>query len=72
MANIEESFVITEKDVHVEALKEKTKKTSQKVNDLEQSVDYNDQDISDLQRDVKGLRHNMDNLTKSPIAEERT
>ena len=46
----------------VEALKEKTKKTSQKVNDHEQSVDYNDQDISDLQRDVKGLRHDVDNL----------
>ena len=33
VANIDESFAIIEKDV--EALKEKTKKTSQKVNDLE-------------------------------------
>ena len=45
MANIEESFAIIEKGV--EGLKEKTKKTSQKVNDLEQSADDKDQDISD-------------------------
>ena len=68
VANIEESFVIIEKDV--EALKEKTKKTSQKVNDLEQSVDYNDQDISDLQRDGKGLRHDVDNLKMQILYQE--
>ena len=57
---MEESFAIIEKDV--EALKEKTKKISQKVKDLEASVDYHDQDIGDLQGGVKGLWHDVDNL----------
>lgn len=46
VANMEESFAIIEKDVEV--LKEKTEKTNQKVKDLEESVDYHDQDIGDL------------------------
>ena len=57
---MEESFAIIEKDVEV--LKEKTEKTNQKVKDLEESVDYHVQDMGDLQRDVKGLRHDVDNL----------
>ena len=60
VANMEESFAIIENDVEV--LKEKTEKTNQKVKDLEESVDYHDQDIGDLQRDVKGLRHGVDNI----------
>ena len=67
MTNIEESLGIIEKDV--EAL-EKKKKTSQKVNDLEQSIDYSDPDISDLQRNVKGLRHDVDNLKMQLLYQE--
>ncbi|CAH3190893.1 unnamed protein product [Porites lobata] len=61
------SLGIIEKDV--EAL-EKKKKTNEKVNDLEQSVDYNDPDISDLQRDVKGLQHDVDNLKMQLLYQE--
>ena len=46
------------------------KKTSQKVNDLEQSIDYSDPDISDLQRNVKGLRHDVDNLKMQLLYQE--
>ena len=67
VTNIEESLGIIEKDV--EAL-EKKKKTSQKVNDLEQSIDYSDPDISDLQRNVKGLRHDVDNLKMQLLYQE--
>ena len=38
MANIEESFAAVERDV--QALKDKTKMTSQKVKDLEESVEF--------------------------------
>ena len=34
------------------------------------SVDYNDADISDLQRDVKGLRHDVDNLKMQLLYQE--
>ena len=58
VANMEESFAIIENDVEGKDIE----KTNQKVKELEESVDYHDQDIGDLQRDVKGLRHGVDNI----------
>ena len=36
----------------VQNLKDKTGKTNTKVNDLEKTVEFHDQDISDLQKDL--------------------
>ena len=49
-----------EKDV--QNLKDKTGKTNTKVNDLEKSVEFHDQDISDLQKDLKKVQHEADEL----------
>ena len=51
MASLEQSFTVMEKDV--QNLKDKTGKTNTKVNDLEKSVEFHDQDISDLQKILK-------------------
>ena len=50
MASLEQSFTVMEKDV--QNLKDKTGKTNTKVNDLEKSVEFHDQDISDSQKDL--------------------
>ena len=50
MASLEQSFAVMEKDV--QNLKDKTVKTNTKVNDLEKSVEFHDQDISDSQKDL--------------------
>ena len=49
-----------EKDV--QNLKDKTGKTNTKVNDLEKSVEFHDQDISDSQKDLKKVQHEADEL----------
>ena len=49
-----------EKDV--QNLKDKTGKTNTKVNDLEKSVEFHDQDISDYQKDLKKVQHEADEL----------
>ena len=48
MASLEQSFAVMEKDV--QNLKDKTGKTNTKVNDLEKSVEFHNQDIGDLQK----------------------
>ena len=60
MASLEQSFAVMEKDV--QNLKDKTGKTNTKVNDLEKSVEFHDQDISDLQKDLKKVQHEADEL----------
>lgn len=60
MASLEQSFVVMEKDV--QNLKDKTLKTNTKVNDLEKSVEFHDQDISDSQKDLKKVQHEADEL----------
>ena len=49
-----------EKDV--QNLKDKTGKTNTKVNDLEKSVEFHDQDISDSQKDLKKVQHEADEV----------
>ena len=60
MASLEQSFVVMEKDV--QNLNDKTGKTNTKVNDLEKSVEFHDQDISDSQKDLKKVQHEADEL----------
>ena len=60
MTCLEQSFAVMEKDV--QNLKDKTGKTNTKVNDLEKSVEFHDQDISDLQKDLKKVQHEADEL----------
>lgn len=60
MASLEQSSAVMEKDV--QNLKDKTGKTNTKVNDLERSVEFHDQDISDLQKDLKKVQHESDEL----------
>ena len=60
MASLEQSFAVMEKDV--QNLKDKTGKTNTKVNDLEKSVEFHDQDISDWQKDLKKVQHEADEL----------
>ena len=60
MASLEQSFAVMEK--YVQNLKDKTGKTNTKVNDLEKSVEFHDQDISDLQKDLKKVQHEADEL----------
>lgn len=60
MASLEQSFAVMEKDV--QNLKDKTGKTNTKVNHLEKSVEFHDQDISDLQKDLKKVQHEADEL----------
>ena len=60
MASLEQSFAVMEKDV--QNLKDKTGKTNTKVNDLEKSVEFHNQDISDLQKDLKKFQHEADEL----------
>ena len=43
-------------------LKDKTGETNTKVNDLEKSVEFHDQDISDSQKDLKKVQHVADEL----------
>ena len=43
-------------------LKDKTGETNTKVNDLEKSVEFHDQDISDSQKDLKKVQHEADEL----------
>ena len=59
-ASFEQSFAVMEK--YVQNLKDKTGKTNTKVNDLEKSVEFHDQDISDLQKDLKKVQHEADEL----------
>ena len=58
MASLEQSFAVMEK--YVQNLKDKTGKTNTKVNDLEKSVEFHDQDISDSQKDLKKVQHEAD------------
>ena len=60
MASLEQSFAVMEK--YVQNLKDKTGKTNTKVNDLEKSVEFHDQDISDSQKDLKKVQHEADEL----------
>ena len=60
MASLEQSFVVMEKDV--QNLNDKTGKTNTKVNDLEKSVEFHDQDISDSQKDLKKVQHEAEEL----------
>ena len=60
MASLEQSFAVMEKDL--QNLKDKTGKTNTKVNDLEKSVEFHDQDISDSQKDLKKVQHVADEL----------
>ena len=60
MASLEQSFAVMEK--YVQNLKDKTGKTNTKVNDLEKSVEFHDQDISDLQKDLKKVQHEADEV----------
>ena len=60
MASLEQSFAVMEK--YVQNLKDKTGKTNTKVNDLEKSVEFHNQDISDLQKDLKKVQHEADEL----------
>ena len=59
-ASLEQSFAVMEKDV--QNLNDKTGKTNTKVNDLEKSVEFHDQDISDSQKDLKKVQHEADEL----------
>ena len=52
---LEESFADIEKNII--DLKRTTGKTSQRLSDLEMSVGFHDQDIRDLQRDLKVVPH---------------
>lgn len=60
MASLEQSFAVMEK--YVQNLKDKTGKTNTKVNDLEKSVEFHDQDISDSQKDLKKVQHEADEV----------
>ena len=60
MASLEQSFTVMEKDA--QNLKDKTGETNTKVNDLEKSVEFHDQDISDSQKDLKKVQHEADEL----------
>ena len=60
MASLEQSVAVMEK--YVQNLKDKTGKTNTKVNDLEKSVEFHDQDISDSQKDLKKVQHEADEV----------
>lgn len=60
MASLEQSFTVMEKDA--QNLKDKTGETNTKVNDLEKSVEFHDQDISDSQKDLKKVQHEAEEL----------
>ena len=60
MASLEQSFAVMEKDV--QNLKDKMGITNTKVNHLEKSVEFHDQHISYLQKDLKKVQHEADEL----------
>ena len=68
MANIEGSISSLDKDVA--ELKAKSKTTSDSVNKLEQSVDFNAGDIADLKSDLLGLKFENENLKKQLLYSE--
>ena len=76
VSSIEETTARLDHDV--EALKNKFKQTNKAVKELEESVEFNDEDISDLKKDVKAVPWDVNSLrrkiycTKNITTEERT
>ena len=57
-----------EKDV--QNLKDKTEKTRRKVDDLEKSVEFREVDISDMQKDLKKVQHEAEELKMQLLYQE--
>ena len=68
IANIEES--VANLDREVKELKRKSKKVDKTVEELETSVTFNGEDITDLKRDVKAAQLENENLTKEMLYQE--
>ena len=57
-----------EKDV--QNLKDKTEKTRTKVDELEKSVEFREVDISDMQKDLKKVQHEAEELKMQLLYQE--
>ena len=58
-------------DKDTEALKNKVRQTSKTVQELEESVEFNVEDISDLKKDVKAVSWDVNSLRKNLLYQER-
>lgn len=75
VSSIEETMARLDQDT--EALKNKVRQTSKTAQELEESVEFNVEDISDLKKDVKAVSWDVNSLrknycTKNITTEERT
>ena len=68
VSSIEETTARLDHDV--EALKNKFKQTNKTVKELEESVEFNDEEISDLKKDVRAVSWDVNSLRKNLLYQE--